>query len=332
MTCPVMSAGSQYVLRVPCAFGNRCDAYATSLLSSFPVLARWTYLWADGVVHKRPIKVSAPDYMQYMMSWVESQLDNPKKFPLSPPFPPTFVAELSKIYNRMFRGYAHMFHHHADDFEALGATEHLFHCFKHFVTYAQEYDLLRDKEKEPLKDLIESLAFGDGPLDALIKVPASATAAPSEGAKDREETNPPVAPPLPAPEMMGASAAAAAAAAAPSTVTIAEDDEQPPADTSMIEECASSSFAEEAGPQLEQLGSDSSVIVAADEDSHVASSITVKIVSFEADPAGVVWYKVILTLRSRAFLHAPLPRFKLTRLLACIPGRSMSRLAPQSGR
>ena len=106
-----------------------------------------------------------------------------------------------------------MFHHHADDFEALGATEHLFHCFKHFVTYAQEYDLVSNKEKEPLKDLIASWAPGHGSLDVLIKVPTPA-------AKD-EEPSPPVPPPLLETTDALSSSAAAPAAAATTAATSA---------------------------------------------------------------------------------------------------------------
>ncbi len=52
-TCPVMSAGPQY-----------------------------EYLWADGVKVKKPIKVSAPEYVDLLMSWVETQLNDEHIFPL----------------------------------------------------------------------------------------------------------------------------------------------------------------------------------------------------------------------------------------------------------
>lgn len=34
------------------------------------------YLWADGVKIKKPIECSAPEYVDYLMSWVESQLND----------------------------------------------------------------------------------------------------------------------------------------------------------------------------------------------------------------------------------------------------------------
>lgn len=51
-TCPVMSAGPKY-----------------------------EYHWADGQTVKKPIKCSAPKYIDYLMSWVQDQLDDENLFP-----------------------------------------------------------------------------------------------------------------------------------------------------------------------------------------------------------------------------------------------------------
>ena len=51
-TCPVMSAGPKY-----------------------------EYHWADGQTVKKPIKCSAPKYIDYLMSWVQDQLDDEQLFP-----------------------------------------------------------------------------------------------------------------------------------------------------------------------------------------------------------------------------------------------------------
>jgi len=42
---------------------------------------RYEYLWADGETIKKPIKVSAPDYVDYLMTWVQSILDDETVFP-----------------------------------------------------------------------------------------------------------------------------------------------------------------------------------------------------------------------------------------------------------
>ena len=50
--CPVMSAGPKY-----------------------------EYHWADGTNIKKPIKCSAPKYIDYLMTWVQDQLDDETLFP-----------------------------------------------------------------------------------------------------------------------------------------------------------------------------------------------------------------------------------------------------------
>lgn len=42
---------------------------------------RYEYRWADGVQIKKPIEVSAPKYVDYLMDWIETQRDNESIFP-----------------------------------------------------------------------------------------------------------------------------------------------------------------------------------------------------------------------------------------------------------
>ena len=84
-TCPIMNAGPKY-----------------------------EYLWADGVKYKKPIKVSAPEYVNLLMDWIEKQINNPKLFPLehNKPYPNNFKRIVKNIFKRMFRVYAHIYHSH----------------------------------------------------------------------------------------------------------------------------------------------------------------------------------------------------------------------------
>ncbi len=45
------------------------------------IIYRYEYRWADGVTIKKPIEVSAPKYVEYLMDWIESQLDDETIFP-----------------------------------------------------------------------------------------------------------------------------------------------------------------------------------------------------------------------------------------------------------
>lgn len=42
---------------------------------------RFEYLWQDSENYKRPTKMSAPEYIEHLMSWVQSNIDNEQMFP-----------------------------------------------------------------------------------------------------------------------------------------------------------------------------------------------------------------------------------------------------------
>lgn len=42
---------------------------------------RFEYLWQDSEHFKRPTKMSAPEYIEHLMSWVQSNIDNEQMFP-----------------------------------------------------------------------------------------------------------------------------------------------------------------------------------------------------------------------------------------------------------
>lgn len=117
------------------------------------------YRWQSA--GKKPLRVSAPEYCDYVMSWIESQLDNPSIFPVmeTDPFPDDFADYIKDIYKRMFRIFAIMFRRAYDVFEGIDATAHLNTVFKHFIFFGLEFKLLPDpKECDVLKGPMEKLA------------------------------------------------------------------------------------------------------------------------------------------------------------------------------
>jgi len=128
--CPVMSAGPKY-----------------------------EYHWADGTQVKKAIKVSAPEYVDYLMTWVQGQLDDETIFPskIGVPFPKSFQTIVKNIFKRLFRVYAHIYHSHFQKIASLGEEAHLNTSFKHFIYFVQEFDLIEKKELAPLDELIKTL-------------------------------------------------------------------------------------------------------------------------------------------------------------------------------
>lgn len=55
-----------------------CTEESCPLMSAGP---KYEYHWADGTTVKKPIKCSAPKYIDYLMTWVQDQLDDETIFP-----------------------------------------------------------------------------------------------------------------------------------------------------------------------------------------------------------------------------------------------------------
>jgi len=129
-SCPVMSAGPKY-----------------------------EYLWADGKDIKKPIKVSAPEYADYLMTWVQNTIEDETMFPTAEgePFPKTFKKTVKNVFKRLFRIYAHIYHNHAKDILELGEEAHLNTSFKHFYIFIQEFRLVEPKEMEPMQFHIDKI-------------------------------------------------------------------------------------------------------------------------------------------------------------------------------
>lgn len=133
-----------------------CTVSSCAVMSAGP---NYEYRWADGVRVKTPITVSAPEYTENLMTWVETQLNDENIFPLEvdKPYPKSFRTVTKTIFKRLFRIYAHIYHSHFKRIVNLGAEAHLNTCFKHFIYFVKEFDLIEERELQPLKDLIDNL-------------------------------------------------------------------------------------------------------------------------------------------------------------------------------
>ena len=56
-----------------------CTEERCPIMSAGP---KYEYHWADGQTVKKPIKCSAPKYIDYLMTWVQDQLDDETLFPI----------------------------------------------------------------------------------------------------------------------------------------------------------------------------------------------------------------------------------------------------------
>jgi hypothetical protein len=72
-------------------------------------------------------------------------------------FPKRFQSICCTIYKRFFRIYSHVYHHHLVRIRELQADQHLNTCFKHFIFFVLEFNLISAEEQLPLKELIDSM-------------------------------------------------------------------------------------------------------------------------------------------------------------------------------
>ncbi|KAL7091871.1 hypothetical protein ACP275_12G130300 [Erythranthe tilingii] len=133
-----------------------CTSSSCSIMSAGP---KYEYRWADGITIRKPIEVSAPKYVEYLMDWIESQLDDESIFPqkLGMAFPSNFLDVVKTILKRLFRVYAHIYHSHFQKIVSLKEEAHLNTCFKHFVLFAWEFCLIDKEELAPLYEIVESI-------------------------------------------------------------------------------------------------------------------------------------------------------------------------------
>jgi len=136
--------------------GEYCTKGACPSMSAGP---NFQYRWADGVKVKKPIEVSAPEYVDLLLTWVESQLNDESIFPIQidGKFPKNFEQIVKNIFKRYFRVYAHIYHSHFQRIARVGAEAHLNTCFKHFICFVNEFKLVEQTELQPLSDVINNM-------------------------------------------------------------------------------------------------------------------------------------------------------------------------------
>jgi MOB kinase activator 1 len=139
-----------------------CTEATCKVMSSGP---KFEYLWREEGKRKA-IKVSAPQYVELLMNWIEALISDESQFPTEDdaPFPKEFQEIVKNVFRRLFRVYAHIYYSHFTMIRQLGEECHLNTAFKHFYLFCFEYDLISPAEVAPLKGLIVNM-MGEGYLE-----------------------------------------------------------------------------------------------------------------------------------------------------------------------
>ncbi|MBW0497589.1 hypothetical protein O181_037304 [Austropuccinia psidii MF-1] len=104
---------------------------------------------------KKQVKVPAPQYIDYVMTWAEKLLADEGTFPTKAGREfnsSTFPSSARHLYTQFLRIFAHLYHAHFDHFIHLSSEGHLNSLFAHFLQYGVEFDLIDPKELRAPKD------------------------------------------------------------------------------------------------------------------------------------------------------------------------------------
>ncbi|KAK0520961.1 Maintenance of ploidy protein mob2 [Tilletia horrida] len=99
------------------------------------------YTWIDQ--NRKQVKLPAPQYIDYVMTWVGGLLSDEATFPTkaSREFPPTFRTTAAHIYKQLLRVFAHIYHAQFAYLVHLCCEGHFNSLFAHFIAFGKEFDL-----------------------------------------------------------------------------------------------------------------------------------------------------------------------------------------------
>ncbi|GBG33092.1 MOB kinase activator 1A [Hondaea fermentalgiana] len=121
----------------------------------------YEYRWAAplGAPKRKPVRMSGPEYVQHVLGWVEATMNNRLYFPVDENvlFPDDFLDIVQKVYTRIFRVYAILFHHCLQILHEQDAEDFLHKSFRHFMFLVLEYNLVRDREFKAMRAAVDQV-------------------------------------------------------------------------------------------------------------------------------------------------------------------------------
>eukprot|EP00927_Polykrikos_kofoidii_P007031 TRINITY_DN12875_c0_g2_i1.p1 TRINITY_DN12875_c0_g2~~TRINITY_DN12875_c0_g2_i1.p1 ORF type:complete len:285 (+),score=46.49 TRINITY_DN12875_c0_g2_i1:168-1022(+) len=113
------------------------------------------YNWADDR-HSTPRPLSAPDYLDALITHAQIQLSDTSLVPGDgSDFPERFVVCMGSLLRLLFRAYAHACCDHYSALSARGEANDVTTMFKHFVFFVTEFNLVTRDDMAPLRGLVD---------------------------------------------------------------------------------------------------------------------------------------------------------------------------------
>ncbi|CAH7669352.1 Mob1/phocein [Phakopsora pachyrhizi] len=131
-----------------CCTGNSCPTMSAGQGMDYT----WTSMTGGT---KKQVKVPAPQYIDYVMTWAEKLLADEGTFPTKAGREfnqSNFPSSARHLYTQFLRIFAHLYHAHFDHFIHLSSEGHLNSLFAHFLQFGAEFDLIEQKELRAPKE------------------------------------------------------------------------------------------------------------------------------------------------------------------------------------
>mmetsp|Transcript_106325 Transcript_106325/g.300820 ORF Transcript_106325/g.300820 Transcript_106325/m.300820 type:complete len:225 (+) Transcript_106325:105-779(+) len=133
------------------------------------------YTWMDEATG-RSLSLTAVDYTRELTAAIRTLLSNRALVPQDgTPFPREFRPLATRLLKRLFRLYAHCYIHHFSEFRRFEAEAYLNLCFKHFLFFVLEFDLVSKMDMAPLSTLIKRFESSAAPEPASSSSPPEPT-------------------------------------------------------------------------------------------------------------------------------------------------------------
>lgn len=149
----------EFFNQLSCLYGPIAEFCTPERCPTTTAGPHYSFYWRDNDRYKKETMLPARDYITHVFVWAEQLINDETIFPpdVDIPFPADFDKIVKKIFSRLFRIYAHVFHHHQQDIIKMGFEAHWNTSFKHFITFVHEFDLIPQKELAPLQKLIDQV-------------------------------------------------------------------------------------------------------------------------------------------------------------------------------
>ncbi|EJT98727.1 hypothetical protein DACRYDRAFT_24306 [Dacryopinax primogenitus] len=123
-------------------YGVLTECCTTATCPTMSVGPMLDYTWVDH--NKRQIRLPAPTYIDYVMTWVQNLLDDEGTFPTKAgrEFAPSFPTTARHVFKQLLRVFAHIYHAHYPALLHLHSEGHFNSLFAHFLAFGFEYQQL----------------------------------------------------------------------------------------------------------------------------------------------------------------------------------------------